>query len=42
MKKKTTYPSLIISGLKDLGWKKQFLSFVKTTRPDLYDKWFNQ
>lgn len=39
MKKKTIYPSLIINGLAELGYKKQFLSFVKTNRPDLYAKW---
>ena len=39
MKKKTIYPSLIINGLAELGYKKQFLSFVKTNRPDLYTKW---
>ena len=40
MKKRTLYPYLIISGLEELGYKKQFLDFVKVTRPDLYNKWF--
>lgn len=39
MKKKTQYPNLIIRGLDELGYKKEFLSFVKDTRPDLYSKW---
>lgn len=39
MKKKTLYPSLIIKGLEELGYKKQFLSFVKANIPDLYAKW---
>lgn len=39
MKKKTTYPYLIISGLDDLGYKNRFLDFVKVTRPDLYNRW---
>ena len=29
MKKKTIYPHLIIKGLAELGYKKQFLNFVK-------------
>lgn len=40
MKKKTIYPYLIISGLEELGYKKQFLDFVKVSRPDIYNKWF--
>jgi RIO-like serine/threonine protein kinase len=39
MKKESIYPSLIIKGLRDLGYKKQFLDFVKTNKPDLYVKW---
>jgi len=39
MKKKTIYPSLIIKCLEELGYKKQFLSFVKANIPDLYAKW---
>ena len=39
MKKKTIYPSLIIRGLQELGYKKQFLYFVKTNRPDYYGLW---
>lgn len=39
MNKKTIYPSLIVEGLAELGYKKQFLSFVKTNRRDLYTKW---
>jgi predicted Ser/Thr protein kinase len=41
MKKKTIYPSLIISGLMKLGYEEQFLNFVKLMRPDLYNAWFN-
>lgn len=40
MKKKTIYPYLIISGLEELGYKKQFLDFVKISRPDIYNKWY--
>lgn len=39
MKKKTIYPHLIIRGLEKFGYKKQFLSFVKTARPELYTNW---
>ena len=39
MKKKTIYPSLIIRGLQELGYKKQFLYFVKTNIPDYYGLW---
>lgn len=39
MKKKTIYPHLIIKGLKDLGYKDEFLDFVKAARPELYTKW---
>lgn len=39
MKKTAIYPHLIISGLTKLGYKTQFLSFVKNTRPDIFNKW---
>lgn len=39
MKKETIYPVLIIKGLEELGYKEQFLSFVKTNRPELYANW---
>jgi predicted Ser/Thr protein kinase len=39
MKKKTIYPSLIIEGLAELGYKEQFLNFVKIDKPNLYAKW---
>lgn len=39
MKKKAIYPRLIISGLKELGYKDEFLSFVKKKRPELYNSW---
>lgn len=39
MKKTSIYPSLIINDLAKLGYKKQFINFVKTNRPDLYTKW---
>lgn len=41
MKKKTLYPYLIIKGLEELGYKKDFLNFVKDIRPDLYTKWLS-
>ncbi|MDR5587096.1 MULTISPECIES: hypothetical protein [unclassified Clostridium] len=41
MKKKTIYPYLIIRSLQKLGYKKQFLDFVKTNRPNIYTKWLN-
>ncbi|AOR24922.1 hypothetical protein BGI42_07160 [Clostridium taeniosporum] len=41
MKKKTRYPYLIIKTLQKLGYKEQFLDFVKTNRPDIYRKWLN-
>lgn len=39
MKKKAVYPSLIMNDLAKLGYKKQFVNFVKSNRPDLYTKW---
>ncbi|MDI9218296.1 hypothetical protein MT354_16650 [Clostridium tertium] len=39
MKEKRLYPSLIIKGLYDLGYKDEFLSFVKTERPEIYARW---
>ena len=39
IKKKTIYPDLILSGLDVLGYKEEFISFVKYTRPDLYSRW---
>lgn len=39
LKKKTECPHLILSGMKKLGCKEEFLSYVKNTRPDLYIKW---
>nr|WP_312292205.1 hypothetical protein [Clostridium chromiireducens] len=42
MKKKVIYPSLIIKGLADLGYKKDFLNFVKCNKPELYKKWLNK
>jgi len=39
LKKTAIYPQLIISGLSKLGYKKQFLDFVKNTRPALYFIW---
>lgn len=42
MKKKVIYPALIIKGLADFGYKKEFLNFVKCNKPELYDKWLNE
>jgi hypothetical protein len=39
IKKSAIYPALIIEGLAKCGYKIQFLSFVKDTRPELYTKW---
>jgi predicted Ser/Thr protein kinase len=39
IKKSTIYPALIIKGLAEYGYKRQFLNFVKDTRPELYIKW---
>lgn len=39
MKKKVIYPALIIKSLEELGYKKQFLTFVKISRPKLYTTW---
>jgi predicted Ser/Thr protein kinase len=38
MKKKTTIPSLLISGLDDIGYKEDFFNYLKTNRPDLYNQ----
>jgi len=39
MKERTTYPRLILMGLKDLGYKEEFLNHVKLLRSDLYEAW---
>lgn len=41
MKKKSTIPNLLISGLEDIGYKDDFFNFLKNNRPDLYTKWIN-
>ena len=41
MKKKSTIPSLLISGLEDIGYKEDFFNFLKSNRPDLYVHWIN-
>lgn len=41
MKKISTIPNLLISGLEDLGYKKEFFNFLKNSRPDLYAQWIN-
>lgn len=39
MKKQTTYPSIILSDLKPLGYKDIFLSYVKEHEIELYNNW---
>lgn len=41
MKKKSTIPNLLISGLEDVGYKDEFFEFLKSNRPDLYVHWIN-
>ena len=41
MKRKTTIPSLLISGLENIGYKEDFFYFLKNSRPDLYNQWIN-
>lgn len=41
MRKKTSHPTLILKGLDEVGYKEEFLDFVKVIRPDLYNKWLN-
>ena len=41
MSKNVVYPPLIINGLNDLGYKNQFLNYVKIVRPDIFKKWIN-
>lgn len=41
MSKNVVYPTLIINALNDLGYKNQFLSYVKIVRPDILKKWRN-
>lgn len=41
MKKKSTIPNLLISGLEDLGYKEDFFNFLKSNRPDFYIQWIN-
>lgn len=42
MKKKAICPNLILKGLEEVGYKGQFLNFVKNNRPDLYSIWFKK
>jgi RIO-like serine/threonine protein kinase len=39
VKKKTLYPGLILKGLGQLGYDKQFLDYVKEKRPALSQLW---
>lgn len=39
LKKRTIIPALILGGLKKLGYKDEFLSYAKSTKPDLYRRW---
>lgn len=41
MKKKSTIPDLLISGLENIGCKEDFFNFLKANRPDLYIQWLN-
>ena len=41
MKKKSTIPHLLISGLEDIGYKEDFFNFLKSNRPDFYVQWIN-
>lgn len=41
MKKRSTIPNLLISGLEDIGYKEEFFNFLKDTRPELYIQWIN-
>lgn len=41
MKKRSRIPNLLISGLEDLGYKKEFFNYLKNSRPDLYAQWIN-
>jgi len=41
MKKKSTVPNLILSGLEDIGYKDVFFNFLKTNKPDYYNQWIN-
>ena len=41
MSKNVVYPTLISKALNDLGYKNQFLSYVKIVRPDILKKWRN-
>lgn len=39
MKRKTTYPKIMLTGLKSLGCREEFLVHVKMLKPELYNKW---
>lgn len=41
MKKKSTIPNLLISGLEDIGCKDDFFNYLENNRPDLYTQWRN-
>jgi predicted Ser/Thr protein kinase len=41
MRKKSSIPNLLISGLEELGHKEDFFNFLKNNRPDLYNKWMH-
>lgn len=39
MIKKSIYPSILLKGLKGVGYKEQFLQHVQSVRPDIYKEW---
>lgn len=39
MKKSYSYPHIIINSLNTLGYKDEFLKFVQSNNPDIYDMW---
>jgi RIO-like serine/threonine protein kinase len=42
MKEISTYPRLILMGLKKLGYEEEFLIHVKLLKPKLYEFWFKK
>ena len=42
MKEKTTYPKLLMDGLKKLGYKIEFINHVKILRSELYERWITE
>lgn len=42
MKEPVIYPRLIMKGLKELGYKDEFINHIRVLRPALYESWYQK